>query len=101
LYGCETWSLTLKEELKLKVFSNRVLSRILGHERAKVTGEWRNVHNAEVIELYYSPNIIRVIKSKIMRWVGHVAGLRERRCAYRVLVVNPEGNRLIRRRRCR
>jgi hypothetical protein len=73
------------------VFANRVLSRIFGHERAKVTGEWRKVHNAEFNDLYYSPNIIRVIKSKKMRWVGHVAALRERRGVYRVLVVNPEG----------
>jgi hypothetical protein len=101
LYVCETWSLTLKEELKLKVFSNRVLIRNVGHERAKVTGEWRNVHNAEVNELQYSPNIFRIIKSKIMRWVGHVAELRERRCVYMVLVVNPDGNRLLRRTSCR
>jgi hypothetical protein len=82
------------------VFTNRVLRRNFGHERDDDTGEWRKVHNEEVNDLYSSPNIIRVIKSKIVRWVGHVAALRERTGVYRVLVVNSEGNRLLRRPRC-
>jgi len=101
LYGCETWSLTLRKERRLMVFANRALRRIFGHERDEVTGEWREVHNAEFNDLCSSPNIIRVIKWKIMRWVWHAAALRQRRDVYRVLVVNPEGNRLLGRPRCR
>jgi hypothetical protein len=68
LYGCETWSLTLREEHKLRVFENRVLRRIFGLKRDGVTGGWRKLH-----DLYSSPSIIRIIKSRRMRWVGHVA----------------------------
>ena len=73
LYGCETWSLTLREERRLRVFENRVLRRIFGLERDGVTGEWRKLHNEELNDLYSSPNIVRVIKSGIMNWAGHVA----------------------------
>ena len=74
LYGCETWSLTLREERNLGVFNkNRVLRRIFGPRRDKVTGEWRKLHNEELNDLYCSPNIVRVIKSRIMRWAGHIA----------------------------
>ena len=73
LYGCETWSLKLREELRLRVFENRVLRRIYGPKRDEVTGEWRKLHNEELNGLYCSPNIIRVIKSMRMRWTGHVA----------------------------
>ena len=73
LYGCETWSLTLKEEHRLKVFENRVLRRIFGLKRDGVAGEWRKLYNEELSDLYRSPNIVRVIKSKRMRWAGHVA----------------------------
>jgi hypothetical protein len=73
LYGCETWSLTLKEEYRLKVFENRMLRRIFGPKRNEVTGEWRKLHNKELHDLYTSPRIIRIIKSRRMRWVGHVA----------------------------
>ena len=77
LYGCETWSLTLREERKLRVFENMVLRRIFGPRREEVTGEWRRVHNEELNDLYSSPNIVRVIKSRRMRWAGHVARMGE------------------------
>jgi hypothetical protein len=81
LYGCESWSLTLREEQRpwvfknrvLGVFENRVLRRIFGPKRDEATADWRKLHNEELNDLYSSPNIIRVIKSRIMRWVGHVA----------------------------
>ena len=93
LYGCETWSLTLKEERKLRVFENGLLRRIFGPERDKVTGEWRKLHNEEHNDLYCSPNIFRVIKSRRMRWAGHVARMGERRGVYGVLVGKSEGKR--------
>jgi len=77
LYGCETWSLILREERKLRVFENMVLRRIFGPRRDEVTGEWRRLHNKELNDLYSSPNIVRVIKSRRMRWAGHVAGMGE------------------------
>ena len=77
LYGCETWSLTLREERKLMVFENKVLRRILGPRRDDVTGEWRRLHNEELNDLYCSPNIMRVIKWRRMVWAGHVAGMGE------------------------
>jgi len=67
IYGCETWSLTLKEECRLRVFENRVLRRIFGPKRDVVTGEWRKLHNEELNDLYSSQNISRVIKSRRMR----------------------------------
>jgi len=73
LYGCATWSLTLSEERKLRVFENMVLSRIFGPRRDEVMGEWRRLHNKELNDLYSSPNIVRVIKSRRMRCAGHVA----------------------------
>ena len=73
MYGCETWSLKLKEECRLRVFENRVLRRIFGPKRDEVTGEWRRLHNEELYALYCSPNIIRVIKARRLKWVGHVA----------------------------
>jgi len=62
LYGCETWSLTLREERRLRVFENRVLRRIFGPKRDEVTGEWRKLHNEELNNLYTSPNIVQMIK---------------------------------------
>ena len=79
LYGCESWSLTLREERKLRVFENMVLRRIFGPRRDEVTGEWRRLHNEELNDLYSSPNIVRVIKSRRMRWAGHVARMGEER----------------------
>ena len=91
LYGCETWSLTLRQERKLRVFENMVLRRIFGPRRNEVTGEWRRMHNEELSDLYSSPNIVRVIKSIKMRWAGHVARMGEERAVYRVLVRKPDG----------
>jgi hypothetical protein len=68
LYERETWSLTSKEEHRLRVFENRVLRRIFGPKRDEVTGEWRKLHNGELRDLYSSPSIIRIIKSRRMRW---------------------------------
>ena len=68
LYGCETWSLTLREERRLRVFENRMLRRVFGPKRVKVTGEWRKSHNEELSDLYSLPNIVRVVKSRRMRW---------------------------------
>jgi hypothetical protein len=93
LYGCESWSLRLREECRLRVFGNRVLRRIFGPKRDEVTGEWRRLHNKELLALYSSPTIIRVIKSRRLRLAGHVARMRERRGAYRALVGKPEGRR--------
>jgi hypothetical protein len=73
LYWCETLSLTLREGHRLGVFENRLVRRIFGPKRDQVTGEWRRLHNEELHILYSSPNIIRQIKSRRMRWAGHVA----------------------------
>jgi hypothetical protein len=101
LYGCETWSLTLREEHRLGVFENRVLRRIFGPKRDKVTGEWRKLHNEELNDLYSSPSIIRIIKVRRMRWVGHGARMGEKSNAYRLLVGKPEGRRTLGRPRSR
>jgi hypothetical protein len=93
VYGCETWSLTLREEHRLRVFENRVLRRIFGPKRDGVKGEWRRLHNEELNNLYSSPDIIRVIKSRRMRWAGHVELMGEGKGAYRILVGRPEGRR--------
>ena len=79
LYGCETWSLTLREERKLRVFENMVLRRIFGPRRDEATGEWWRLHNEELNDLYSSPNIVRVIKWRRMRWAGYVARMGEER----------------------
>ena len=73
LYGCGTWSLTLRKECGLRVFENRVLRKIFGPKRDKGTGEWRKLHNEELNHLYSSPNIVQVIKLRRIRWAGHVA----------------------------
>jgi hypothetical protein len=80
-YGCETWSLTLREENRLRVFENGVL-RIFGPKRDETTGEWRRLHNEELHILFSSSSIIRQIKSRRMRWAGHVAHIGEERNVY-------------------
>ena len=95
LYGCETWSLTLREELRLRESENRVLRRVFGPRRDEVAGEWRKLHNEELNDLYSTPNIVLVIKPRRMRWAGHVARMEERRGVYRVLVGKPEGKSLL------
>ena len=85
LYGCETWSLTLREEHRLRVFENRVLRRVFGSKRDEVTGEWRKLHNEELSDLYSLRNIVRVVKSRRMRRAGHVARMGEGRGLHRVL----------------
>jgi hypothetical protein len=95
LYGCETWSVTLREENRLRAFENRVLRRILGPKRDEVTGKWRKLHNEELRDLYSSASKIRKIKSRGMRWEGHVARMGERRNAYRLLLGQPEGKRTL------
>jgi len=92
LCGCETWSLTLREERRLRVFENRVLRRIFGLERDEVTGKWRKLHNEELNDLY-SPNIVRVIILRGMRWAGSVARMVESGGVYRVLMGKTEGER--------
>jgi len=79
LYGCETWSLTLREERNLRVFENMMLRRIFGPRRDEVTGEWRRLHNEELNDLYSSPNIVRVIKSIRMKWARRVARMGKER----------------------
>jgi hypothetical protein len=86
-------SLKLREEHRLRVIENRVLRRIFGPKRDEVTGDRRKLHNEQFHNLYSSPNIIRMIKSRRMRSVGHVARMGEKRNAYRILVGKPEGKR--------
>ena len=93
LYGCETWSLTLREDHRLMVFENRVLRRICGPKKEKGTGEWRKLHNEELNDLHSLPNIVPIIKSRRMRWAEHVARMGDRRGVYRVLMWKPEEKR--------
>ena len=90
----------MTEERRLRVFENRMLRRIFGPKRDEVTGEWRTLHNEELNELYCSPNITRVLKSR-MRWAGHLVRMREGRVVYRVLVGKPGGKIPLGRPRCR
>ncbi|KAJ4444090.1 hypothetical protein ANN_05879 [Periplaneta americana] len=92
-YGCETWTLALREEHRLRVFENKFLRKIFWAKRDEVTGEWRKLNNTELHALYSSPDIIRNNKSRRSRWAGHVARMGESRNAYRVLVRRPEGKR--------
>ena len=88
--GCETWSLTLREECRLGKFENSILKQTFGPKRDE-NGEWRRPHNKELHSLYRSPNIIRVIKSRRLRWAGHVATMEESRSAFKVLTGKPTG----------
>jgi len=92
-YGCEIVSLTLREERRLRVFESWLLRRIFGPKRDIVTAEWKQLRNEEITDLYSSPNITRVIKSRRMKWAGHVADMGERRVAYRLLEGKPVGKR--------
>jgi hypothetical protein len=100
LYGYETWSLALGEEHRLRVLENRVLRKIFGLKREE-DGSWRKLYNYELHSLYSSPNIVRVIKLRRMRWAGHVALMWEGRGVYWVLVGWPESRRPLERPRCR
>jgi hypothetical protein len=93
VYGHETCSLTVREEHKLRVFENRVLRRIFRPKRDGMTGGWRKQHNEELHNLYSSRNIIRIIKSRRMRWAEHAARMGEKRNVDRILVEKPEGKR--------
>jgi hypothetical protein len=93
LYGRETWSLALREEHRLRVFENMVLRRIFGLKRDEIIAGWRKLHNEELLNSYFSPNIIRIIKSMRMRLAGHVARTGEKTNAYKMLVENPEEKR--------
>ena len=93
--------MALREERKLRVFENMVLRRMFGPRWDEVTGERRRLHNEELNDLYSSPNIVRVIKSRRMRWAGHVARMGEERGVYRFVLGKPEGRRPLERPRCR
>jgi hypothetical protein len=85
---CETWSLTLREEHRLRVFKNRVVRKIFGRVSEDVIGDWRKLHREELHDLYFSPDIFWVLRSRMMRWAGHVVRMGEKRNACRVLVGN-------------
>ena len=93
LYGCETWSLKLREKRRLRVFERRVLRTVFGPKRDEVTRVWRKLYNEELSDLYSLPNIVRVVKSRRMGWAGHVARMGEGRGVHRVLVGKYEGKR--------
>jgi hypothetical protein len=90
LYDCETLSLTLREEFRLRIFENRILTRIFGLKRDE-NGEWRRLHNEELQRLYRSSNIIRVIKSRTLRWAGHEARMEKGRSAFKILTDKSTG----------
>ena len=92
LYGCETWSLTSREERKLRIYENRILRRKFGPNRDE-NGEWRRLYNEELHSLYRSPNVVRVIKSRRLRWAGHVARMEEGGSAFKILSGKPTEQR--------
>jgi len=93
LYGCETWLLTVTEERRLGVFDKRVLRRIFGPKRDELPWGVEKLHNEELSDLYPSPNIVCVIKSRKIRWAGHTVRMGQRRSVYRVVLGKPEGKR--------
>jgi len=101
LYRYENWSLTLRKEHRLRVFENWMLRRIFGPKRDKITGDWRKLHREELNDVYSSPNIVQLIKSRSRSWAGYVARLEERGGVYRVLLGKPEGKGQFARPRCR
>ena len=102
LHGCETSSLTLRDEHRLRVFGNKVNRKTFGAKRDDITGEWRKLRNVELHTLYSWPNIIRNFNSRRLIWAGHVARMEHSRNAYNVLVAKPKGKRSLGRprRRC-
>jgi len=92
LYGCEIWSLTIREECRIRVFKNKILRQIFGPKRDE-NGEWRRLHNEKLHSFYRSPNVIRVIKSRRLRWAGLVTRLEEGRSAFKILTGKPTGKR--------
>jgi hypothetical protein len=101
LYRSETWSLTLKDEHRLRMLEKRVLRRIFGPKRNEMRRSWKNLHNEELHNLYSSPSVIIMLKSRRMRWAGHVARKEKKRKVYRISVGKPEGARPLGRPRCR
>ena len=91
LYACETWILTLREEKRLQVFENKVLRKIFGPKRDDQTGEWKRLYNGELHDLYGKPDIIRIVKSRRLRWAGHVTRMGNERGTWKLLVGKPEG----------
>ena len=100
LYGCETWSFTLREECRLRIFENRILRWIFGSKRDE-NGEWRRLLSEELHSLYRSPNIVRVIKSRRLRWTGHVARMEEGWSVFKILTGTTTGKRHFGKSRCR
>ena len=101
LYGCETWTLTLREEKRLQIFENKVLRKIFGTRRDDQTGECIRLHNGELHDLYGKPNIIRIVESRRLRWAGHLTRMGNERGARKLLVGKPEGERPVGRPRMR
>ena len=101
VYGCNDLSLTLREERRMRVFENRALRRIFGPKTDEVTGQWKRLHTEDFYDLYNSPSIVRVTKSRTMRWTGRVARMVKRRGSYRIWVRKPKGKRPLGRPCCR
>jgi hypothetical protein len=101
LYGCETGYLTVRVEHKMRVIESIILRRIFGPKGDKVTGGWTKLHNEDLHNLYSSPNIIRIIKTRRMKWAGHMVRIGTERNVYGLFVRKPEGKRPLEKPRCR